>query len=67
MIQVNNFHTNANELVHNSNVQFQFNHDGEYRKEIMNVLNYIIRLPNTIMKVTKKENKKAEDVEAEEE
>lgn len=67
MIQVNNFHTNANELVHNSNVQFQFNNDGEYRKEIMNVLNYIIRLPNTIMKVTKKENKKAEDIEAEEE
>ena len=42
---------NQNDLVYKSKVLFNYRHDGNYSKEIMRFLNYIIELPNLKIEV----------------
>ena len=43
---IDNYLNNSNDIVFKSQVEFEYNEYGEYNKQIMSVLNYIINTPN---------------------
>ena len=49
--ELDNLNNNENDLVWRSGIKFEYSEDGNYNREIMQFINYIINLPEKIVEM----------------
>ena len=52
--EIDNSYSNENDLIISSGVKFTFEPIGDYNSKIMQVINYLIKLPSENIKISKK-------------